>query len=209
MAASPRPARRYLRPRGSERRHHRNIAIYDRFIINTSDDVYVFGLDAETGELAWETQIFDYTEISALHSSGPIIADGKAISGAVAAGPRRASSWRTTPAPGRSCGGAGRFRPRASRDGDRHPRQDRRGLYAGPRDRRVPLGDTHRHAERDQQHRRRHRDGHRERRGGLHRGGAGGLRLSHLARRQGLGGGAPTVRRPTCCTCHCATPARA
>ena len=29
-------------------------AIYDRFIINTSDDVYVFGLDAETGELAWE-----------------------------------------------------------------------------------------------------------------------------------------------------------
>ena len=60
---------------------NRNIAIYDRFIINTSDDVYVFGLDAETGELAWETQIFDYTEISALHSSGPIIADGKAISG--------------------------------------------------------------------------------------------------------------------------------
>ena len=34
---------------------NRNIAIYDRFIINTSDDVYVFGLDAETGELAWET----------------------------------------------------------------------------------------------------------------------------------------------------------
>ena len=60
---------------------NRNIAIYDRFIINTSDDVYVFGLDAETGELAWETPIFDYTEISALHSSGPIIADGKVISG--------------------------------------------------------------------------------------------------------------------------------
>ena len=33
---------------------NRNIAIYDRFIINTSDDVYVFGLDAETGELAWQ-----------------------------------------------------------------------------------------------------------------------------------------------------------
>ena len=52
-------------------------AIYDRFIINTSDDVYVFGLDAETGELAWETQIFDYTEISALHSSGPTIRSGR------------------------------------------------------------------------------------------------------------------------------------
>ena len=60
---------------------NRNIAIYDRFIINTSDDVYVFGLDAKTGELAWETPIFDYTEISALHSSGPIVADGKVISG--------------------------------------------------------------------------------------------------------------------------------
>ena len=48
---------------------NQNIAIYDRFIINTSDDAYVFGLDAETGELAWETPIFDYTEISALHSS--------------------------------------------------------------------------------------------------------------------------------------------
>ena len=48
---------------------NRNIAIYDRFVINT------------TGELAWETPIFDYTEISALHSSGPIIADSKAISG--------------------------------------------------------------------------------------------------------------------------------
>ena len=56
---------------------NRNIAIYDRFIINTSDDVYVFGLDAETGELAWETQIFDYTEISALHSSGPTIRSGR------------------------------------------------------------------------------------------------------------------------------------
>ncbi len=62
---------------------NRNIAIYDRFILNTSDDVYVFGLDAETGELAWETEIFDYMEISALHSSGPIIADGKVISGRI------------------------------------------------------------------------------------------------------------------------------
>ena len=60
---------------------NRNIAIYDRFIINTSDDLYVFGLDAETGEIAWETPIFDYTVMTALHSSGPIIADGKVISG--------------------------------------------------------------------------------------------------------------------------------
>ena len=66
---------------GGNARNNRNIAIYDRFIINTSDDDYVFGLDAATGEIAWETQIFDYQITPAGHSSGPIIADGKAISG--------------------------------------------------------------------------------------------------------------------------------
>ena len=66
---------------GGNARNNRNIAIYDRFIINTSDNDYVFGLDATTGEIAWETQIFDYKVTPAGHSSGPIIADGKAISG--------------------------------------------------------------------------------------------------------------------------------
>ncbi len=66
---------------GGNARNNRNIAIYDRFIINTSDDDYVFGLDATTGEIAWETQIFDYQVTPAGHSSGPIIADGKVISG--------------------------------------------------------------------------------------------------------------------------------
>ena len=62
---------------GGNARNNRNIAIYDRFIINTSDDVYVFGLDVATGEIAWETKIFDYQVTPAGHSSGPIIADGK------------------------------------------------------------------------------------------------------------------------------------
>ena len=34
-----------------------------------------------TGELAWETEIFDYQVTPAGHSSGPIIADGRVISG--------------------------------------------------------------------------------------------------------------------------------
>ena len=66
---------------GANARSNRNIAIYDRFIVNTSDDDYFFGLDAATGEIAWETQIFDYQVTTAGHSAGPIIADGKAISG--------------------------------------------------------------------------------------------------------------------------------
>ena len=66
---------------GGNARNNRNIAIYDRFIVNTSDDDYAFALDATTGELAWETQIFDYRVTPAGHSSGPIVADGKMISG--------------------------------------------------------------------------------------------------------------------------------
>ena len=66
---------------GGNAANNRNLAIYDRLIINTSDDNHIFALDAVSGEMVWETQILDYLENSATHSSGPIIADGKAISG--------------------------------------------------------------------------------------------------------------------------------
>jgi len=66
---------------GFNARNNRNIAIYDRLIINTSDDNYAFALDATTGETVWETLILDYKKNSATHSAGPIIADGRVISG--------------------------------------------------------------------------------------------------------------------------------
>ena len=66
---------------GGNARSMRNIAIYDRQIINVSDDDYAYALDALTGEVVWETRIFDYREIPAGHSSGPIVADGRVISG--------------------------------------------------------------------------------------------------------------------------------
>ncbi len=66
---------------GGNSRSMRNIAIYDRQIINVSDDDYAYALDVETGDLVWETRIFDYRETPAGHSSGPIIADGRVISG--------------------------------------------------------------------------------------------------------------------------------
>ncbi len=96
--------------------NNRNVAIYGRLIIDTSNDDYVFALDATTGEQAWETQIFDYQVHPARHSSGPIIANGKIISGRSCrprAGPvscvivahdatTGAELWRTSlvPAPG-------------------------------------------------------------------------------------------------------------
>ena len=60
---------------------NRNIAIYDNLIIDTANDDYAFALDANTGELVWETQLFDYTQNPARHSAGPIVANGKVISG--------------------------------------------------------------------------------------------------------------------------------
>lgn len=66
---------------GGNARNNRNLAIYEDKIINTSDDNHIFALNALTGEEVWETEILDYQVNSATHSSGPIIADGLAISG--------------------------------------------------------------------------------------------------------------------------------
>ena len=60
---------------------NRNIAIYGDTIIDTSSDDHVFALDAATGRLVWETRILDYRQNPAHQTSGPIIADGKVISG--------------------------------------------------------------------------------------------------------------------------------
>jgi len=66
---------------GGNARTNRNVAIYDRLIVNTTDDDFAIGIDATTGEVVWETKIFDYQVNPAGHSAGPIIADGKMISG--------------------------------------------------------------------------------------------------------------------------------
>jgi len=59
---------------------NRNLAIYGNLILDNGADNYAYALDAATGALKWETQILDYRH-GAQHSSGPIIANGKVISG--------------------------------------------------------------------------------------------------------------------------------
>ena len=59
---------------------NRNLAIYGGVILDNGNDGYAYALDARTGELAWETFILDYRE-GARHSSGPIVVNGKAVSG--------------------------------------------------------------------------------------------------------------------------------
>ena len=60
---------------------NRNLAIHGELIIDTSGDDHVFALDAKTGELVWETQVLDYRVHPANQTSGPIVADGKVVSG--------------------------------------------------------------------------------------------------------------------------------
>ena len=60
---------------------NRNLAIWDDLIIDASTDDYVFALDATTGDLVWETEVLDYKKNPAHQTSGPIIANGKVISG--------------------------------------------------------------------------------------------------------------------------------
>ena len=60
---------------------NRNLAIYGNLIIDTSIDEYVFALDATSGRMVWETQILDHTTHPANQTTGPIIANGKVISG--------------------------------------------------------------------------------------------------------------------------------
>jgi alcohol dehydrogenase (cytochrome c) len=60
---------------------NRNVAIYGNTIIDTSADDFVYALDVASGKLVWETQILDHRQHAAQQTSGPIIANGKVISG--------------------------------------------------------------------------------------------------------------------------------
>ena len=60
--------------------NNRNIALYDNLILDNGADGYAYAIDARTGQLVWETLILDYRR-GAKNSSGPIVADGKVISG--------------------------------------------------------------------------------------------------------------------------------
>jgi len=59
---------------------NRNLAIYEDMIIDTTADDYAIALNAQTGELVWETQIMDY-HMGSQATSGPVIVNGKVISG--------------------------------------------------------------------------------------------------------------------------------
>lgn len=57
----------------------RNIAIYDGMLFHAAADASMIALDAENGQLVWESSVGDWMDIG--HSAGPLIVDGKVVSG--------------------------------------------------------------------------------------------------------------------------------
>jgi len=71
---------RRTHPEGVMGGTNRNIAIWGTTLIDGSSDNQIYALDAQTGKLVWETPVLAPT-LRARASSGPIIADGKVITG--------------------------------------------------------------------------------------------------------------------------------
>ncbi|MDZ7799291.1 MAG: PQQ-binding-like beta-propeller repeat protein [Trueperaceae bacterium] len=57
----------------------RNIAIYEDKIFHATYDAHIIALDAQTGQLEWETPVGDPRVIA--QTTGPIILDGKVVNG--------------------------------------------------------------------------------------------------------------------------------
>jgi PQQ-dependent dehydrogenase (methanol/ethanol family) len=67
-------------PEGFRGGTNRNLAIWGDTIINASSDNRIYALSATTGELVWETPVHE-PDARARATSGPIVADGKIITG--------------------------------------------------------------------------------------------------------------------------------
>jgi len=67
-------------PEGVRGGTNRNMAIWGTTLIDAGADNSMYALDARTGELVWETQVLEPT-LPARASSGPIVANGKVITG--------------------------------------------------------------------------------------------------------------------------------
>ena len=79
--------REYANPNQGNTRS-KTIAIYEDVVITTTPDSYIVGLDARTGAIRWETQAD-----ARGHTSGPILADGKVISGGTCTGGLRENCY--------------------------------------------------------------------------------------------------------------------
>lgn len=66
--------------RGGNGNTTRTLALWGKSVIDLSADDFVYGVNIDTGKLAWETRVLDYREDSGTQSGGPIVAGGKIFS---------------------------------------------------------------------------------------------------------------------------------
>jgi alcohol dehydrogenase (cytochrome c) len=67
-------------PEGARGATNRNLAIWGTTLIDSGTDNQLYAVDARTGKLVWETKILD-PELRAHTTAGPIVANGKVITG--------------------------------------------------------------------------------------------------------------------------------
>jgi alcohol dehydrogenase (cytochrome c) len=67
-------------PDGVRGKTNRTMAMWGTTLINSSSDNFIYALDMATGKLVWETAVLD-PKMRAPTSGGPIIANGKVITG--------------------------------------------------------------------------------------------------------------------------------
>ncbi len=67
-------------PEGGRGGTNRNLAIWGTTLIDAGGDNQMYAIDARTGKLVWETKVLEPT-LPARASSGPIVANGRVITG--------------------------------------------------------------------------------------------------------------------------------
>ena len=60
---------------------YRNISIYDDKVFLATNDAFLVALDAQTGEVVWETKRADYEQFQVAQTNGPLVVNGKLLTG--------------------------------------------------------------------------------------------------------------------------------
>ena len=69
------------------RYRYRNVSIYDDKVFLATNDAFLVALDARTGEVVWETQRADYAATGVAQTNGPLVVNGKLLTGSRCSSP--------------------------------------------------------------------------------------------------------------------------
>ena len=69
------------------RYRYRNVSIYDDKVFLATNDAFLVALDAQTGAVVWEVQRADYLETGVAQTNGPLVVNGKLLTGSRCSSP--------------------------------------------------------------------------------------------------------------------------